>query len=90
MTGLRPFSTRQNIQYNWPKLEQVPDVLAEAGASRDARHTTSAMASQHHQRPLRRVAGDEIADPLPYTELLRQGRRSIRNSPTFRANSRLP
>jgi sulfite reductase (NADPH) hemoprotein beta-component len=36
--GYGHFTTRQNIQYNWPKLEETPDILAELAHGGDARH----------------------------------------------------
>ncbi|HVS75969.1 MAG TPA: nitrite/sulfite reductase [Steroidobacteraceae bacterium] len=71
--GYGHFTTRQNIQLNWPKLEQVPDLLAELAevqlhgiqaCGNDTRNITS--------DPLAGVAADEHIDPRPYCELLRQ------------------
>jgi sulfite reductase (NADPH) hemoprotein beta-component len=36
--GYGHFTTRQNIQFNWPRLKDVPDILDAAGRCRDARH----------------------------------------------------
>ena len=67
------FTTRQNIQYNWIKLEQTPDILAELA---DVEVTTiqssgncvrNITADQYAGR-----AKDEVADPRIYCELLRQ------------------
>ncbi len=66
-------STRQNIQYNWPKLETVPDILADLASvqmhtiqtsGNDIRNVTSDQFAG--------VAEDEIEDPRPYCEILRQ------------------
>ncbi len=47
--------TRQNLQFNWPRLEDVPDILAELATVRDARHPDlGQLHPQHHHRPLRR------------------------------------
>ena len=43
--GYGHFTTRQNIQYNWPKLEEVPDILAELATSRCTRSRPAATAS---------------------------------------------
>ena len=71
--GYGHFTTRQNIQYNWPKLRDVPDML-------DALAEVGMHAIQTSGNTIRNVtadrfagaAADEIADPRPYAELLRQ------------------
>ena len=71
--GYGHFSTRQNIQYNWPRLEQVPDILAElARVEMHAIQTSGNCIRNITSDHFAGVAGDEIADPRPYTELLRQ------------------
>ena len=71
--GYGHFSTRQNIQYNWPQLEQVPDILAElARVEMHAIQTSGNCIRNITSDHFAGVAGDEIADPRPYTELLRQ------------------
>jgi sulfite reductase (NADPH) hemoprotein beta-component len=71
--GYGHFTTRQNIQLNWPKLEQVPDLLGELAevqlhgiqaCGNDTRNITADY--------LAGVAADEHIDPRPYCELLRQ------------------
>src|SRR5437762_10159858 len=67
------FTTRQNLQFNWPKLEDVPDILAELAAVQMHAIQTSGncvrnITSDHFAG----AAGDEIADPRPYSELVRQ------------------
>src|SRR5579883_2911926 len=71
--GYGHFTTRQNIQLNWPKLEQVPDLLGELAevqlhgiqaCGNDTRNITCDY--------LAGVAADEWVDPRPYCELLRQ------------------
>ncbi|MCU0911602.1 MAG: nitrite/sulfite reductase [Rhodobacteraceae bacterium] len=71
--GYGHFTTRQNIQYNWPKLEDVPDILdalAEVGlhAIQTSGNTVRNVTADHFAG----AAADEIADPRPYAELLRQ------------------
>jgi len=71
--GYGHFSTRQNIQYNWPRLEQVPDILAElARVEMHAIQTSGNCIRNITSDHFAGVAGDEIADPRPCTELLRQ------------------
>jgi len=72
--GYGHFTTRQNIQYNWIKLEDAPDILADLADCRDARHpdasaTASATSASDH---LPAARADEIVDPRPCAELLRQ------------------
>ncbi|AQT60011.1 sulfite reductase [Cellvibrio mixtus] len=66
-------STRQNIQYNWPDLTEVPDILAELAevgmhgtqsSGNCIRNTTSDQFAG--------VAPDEMIDPRPYCEIIRQ------------------
>ena len=53
--GYGHFTTRQNIQFNWPKLEEVPDILAElATVEMHAIQTSRQLRPQHHHRPFRR------------------------------------
>ena len=71
--GYGHFSTRQNIQYNWPHVEQVPDILAElARVQMHAIQTSGNCIRNITSDHFAGVAGDEIADPRPDTELLRQ------------------
>ena len=71
--GYGHFTTRQNIQYNWIKLEDAPDILADL-----ARHEMHAI--QTSGNCIRNISSDqyagatadEVADPRPYAELLRQ------------------
>lgn len=71
--GYGHFTTRQNIQYNWPKLQDVPDML-------DALAEVQMHAIQTSGNTIRNVtadhfagaAADEVADPRPVAELLRQ------------------
>ena len=67
------FSTRQNIQYNWPKLESVPDILADlASVEMHAIQTSGNCVRNTTSDQFAGVAADEIIDPRPYCELIRQ------------------
>ena len=71
--GYGHFSTRQNIQYNWPKLESIPDILAElATVEMHAIQTSGDCVRNITTDHLAGVAEDEIEDPRPYCELTRQ------------------
>ena len=66
-------STRQNIQYNWPQLEQVPDILAElATVEMHAIQTSGACIRNVTSDQFAGVARDEIEDPRPWAEIIRQ------------------
>jgi sulfite reductase (NADPH) hemoprotein beta-component len=67
------FTTRQNIQYNWPKLEQVPDILADlASVEMHAIQTSGNCIRNTTSDHLAGVAADEVCDPRPWCELIRQ------------------
>ena len=67
------FTTRQNIQFNWPKLELVPEILAElATVQMHAIQTSGNCMRNTTSDHLAGVAVDEIADPRPYCEIIRQ------------------
>jgi len=71
--GYGHFTTRQNIQYNWPKLETVPDILADlATVEMHAIQTSGNCIRNITSDPLAGVARDELVDPRPYCELTRQ------------------
>src|SRR5688572_29966535 len=71
--GYGHFSTRQNIQFNWPKLEEVPDILAElASVEMHAIQTSGNCIRNITTDHLAGVAADEIEDPRPYAEITRQ------------------
>ena len=71
--GYGHFTTRQNIQYNWPALESIPDLLADlAAVDMHAIQTSGNCIRNITSDHLAGVAADEIADPRPYCELLRQ------------------
>jgi sulfite reductase (NADPH) hemoprotein beta-component len=67
------FTTRQNIQYNWIKLEETPDILQHladvevTGIQSSGNCVRNITSDQYAGR-----AKDELADPRPYCELLRQ------------------
>jgi len=67
------FTTRQNIQFNWPKLEQVPDILEElASVQMHAIQTSGNCLRNTTSDHLAGVCLDEIEDPRPYCEIIRQ------------------
>lgn len=67
------FTTRQNMQFNWPKLEDVPDILAElATVEMHAIQTSGNCIRNVTADHLAGVALDEIDDPRPYCEIIRQ------------------
>ncbi|OUR85986.1 sulfite reductase, partial [Cycloclasticus sp. 44_32_T64] len=67
------FTTRQNIQYNWPALEQVPDILADlASVQMHAIQSSGSCIRNVTSDPLAGVCADEIEDPRPYCEIIRQ------------------
>jgi sulfite reductase (NADPH) hemoprotein beta-component len=67
------FTTRQNIQFNWPKLEDVPDILAHlASVEMHAIQTSGNCIRNTTSDHLAGVAADECADPRPYCEIIRQ------------------
>ena len=67
------FTTRQNVQFNWLKLEQIPDVLAElAEVQMHAIQTSGNCMRNTTSDHLAGVAIDEIEDSRPYCELIRQ------------------
>ena len=71
--GYGHFTTRQNIQYNWPKLSDVPDILDHlAAVGMHAMQTSGNCIRNITSDPFAGVAGDEWEDPRPSAELLRQ------------------
>ncbi len=66
-------TTRQNIQYNWPDLERVPDILADlASVEMHAIQTSGNCIRNVTSDHLAGIAEDEVADPRPYCEIIRQ------------------
>src|SRR5688572_2674265 len=71
--GYGHFTTRQNIQFNWPKLEEVPDILAElAEVEMHAIQTSGNCIRNITTDHFAGVAPDEIVDPRALCEILRQ------------------
>jgi len=71
--GYGHFTTRQNIQFNWPKLVDVPDILADlAEIEMHAIQTSGNCIRNITADPLAGVAADEVEDPRPTAELIRQ------------------
>lgn len=71
--GYGHFTTRQNIQYNWPKLMDVPDMLqALADVSMHAIQTSGNTIRNVTADHFAGAAADEIEDPRPTAELVRQ------------------
>jgi sulfite reductase (NADPH) hemoprotein beta-component len=71
--GYGHFTTRQNIQYNWIKLEECPDLLADlATVEMHAFQTSGNCIRNISSDQYAGAAADEVADPRPWAELLRQ------------------
>ena len=71
--GYGHFTTRQNIQYNWPKLSETPDILQElADVEMHAIQTSGNCIRNVTTDQFAGAAADEVADPRPYAELIRQ------------------
>lgn len=71
--GYGHFTTRQNIQFNWLQLEETPEILADlASVQMHAIQTSGNCVRNITSDPFAGVAADEIVDPRPICELLRQ------------------
>ena len=71
--GYAHFTTRQNIQFNWPKLEAIPDILADlATVQMHAIQTSGNCIRNTTSDQFAGIAHDELIDPRPYAELIRQ------------------
>jgi len=71
--GYGHFTTRQNLQFNWPKLSDIPDILAElASVEMHAIQTSGNCIRNVTADHFAGAAADEVADPRPYAEILRQ------------------
>ena len=71
--GYCHFTTRQNVQFNWPALERVPDLLAElATVQMHAIQTSGNCLRNTTSDHLAGICTDEIEDPRPYCEIIRQ------------------
>ena len=67
------FSTRQNIQYNWPELARVPDILADlASVQMHAIQTSGNCIRNTTTDQFAGVAPDETVNPLVWAEIIRQ------------------
>lgn len=76
--GYGHFTTRQNMQFNWPELARVPDILADLATVQMHSIQTSGncirnITSDH----LAGVARDELVDPRPYCEITQIGRAHV-------------
>ncbi|MDX5359920.1 MAG: nitrite/sulfite reductase [Alphaproteobacteria bacterium] len=71
--GYGHFTTRQNIQFNWPRLADVPDILDElADVEMHAIQTSGNCIRNVTADHFAGAAADEVADPRPYAEIIRQ------------------
>jgi sulfite reductase (NADPH) hemoprotein beta-component len=71
--GYGHFTTRQNLQYNWPALKDMPAILGElASVEMHALQTSGNCIRNVTADHFAGIAADEVADPRPYAEILRQ------------------
>lgn len=71
--GYAHISTRQNVQFNWPVLEQCPDILADlAKVQMHAVQTSGNCIRNTTTDEYAGVVADEVVDPRPYCEIIRQ------------------
>jgi len=71
--GYAHISTRQNVQFNWPDLEDVPEILAElATVQMHAIQTSGNCIRNTTTDQFAGVAKDELVDPRPWCEIIRQ------------------
>ncbi|MCZ6619327.1 MAG: nitrite/sulfite reductase [Gammaproteobacteria bacterium] len=71
--GYGHLSTRQNVQFNWPELAEVPDILQDlAAVQMHAIQTSGSCIRNVTTDQFAGVAADESVDPRPYCELIRQ------------------
>src|SRR5204863_361948 len=71
--GFGHFTTRQNLQLNWPNLADVPDIQAElAGVQMHAIQTSGNCVRNVTADHMAGIARDEVDDPRPYCEIIRQ------------------
>ena len=71
--GYGHFTTRQNLQFNWPALVDVPDILDElADVEMHAIQTSGNCIRNVTADQYGGAAADEVADPRPYGEMIRQ------------------
>jgi hypothetical protein len=89
--GYGHFTTRQNIQFNWPKLEDTPDILADLASSRctpSRPRATASATSPPTISPAPPPTRSPIRARMPKS--CASGHRFTRNSPSCRASSRSP
>jgi len=71
--GFGHFTTRQNLQLNWPRLETVPDILEQlASVQMHAIQTSGNCIRNVTADHMAGIAVDEVDDPRPYCEIIRQ------------------
>ncbi|MCP5206654.1 MAG: nitrite/sulfite reductase [Hahellaceae bacterium] len=71
--GYAHFTTRQNVQFNWPKLEDVPSILSElASVEMHAIQTSGNCIRNTTTDQFAGAIADEVTDPRPYCEIIRQ------------------
>lgn len=71
--GYGHFTTRQNLQFNWPRLEDLPDILAElAEVEMHAIQTSGNCIRNVTTDHFAGAAADEVDDPRPWAEIIRQ------------------
>jgi len=71
--GYGHFTTRQNLQFHWPALKDIPDILADlAGVAMHAIQTSGNCIRNVTADHFAGAAADEVVDPRPYAEILRQ------------------
>jgi len=71
--GYAHISTRQNVQFNWPAMESVPDILGElASVQMHAVQTSGNCIRNTTTDQFAGVTANEITDPRPYCEIIRQ------------------
>jgi sulfite reductase (NADPH) hemoprotein beta-component len=71
--GTGHFTTRQNLQFNWPRLSDIPDILHElAEVEMHAIQTSGNCIRNVTADHFAGAAADEVADPRPYAEIIRQ------------------
>ncbi|MYM62236.1 nitrite/sulfite reductase [Pseudomaricurvus sp. HS19] len=71
--GYCHITTRQNVQFNWPELEEVPEILAElAEVEMHGIQSSGSCIRNVTSDQFAGIASDEVVDPRPYCEIIRQ------------------